>query len=88
MQVEGNRVVYMNLLAKHTLVESMRMLNAINETQYAVLVECCDLFLGNIVPNLIVYGSSDIQNPDTRCNSKTEFFLKRMVTIKNVVTEY
>lgn len=86
--VDANRVVYTNLYAKHTLVKSLHLLKVINDNQFELLSQCCDLCLGHLQPTLVLYGSSDIQNPDTRCNSKTEFFLKKITGMRRVYRNF
>jgi hypothetical protein len=72
----GKNVVYSGLHAKHTLVESMWTLGKIDQDEYDILKDCCDIFL-NITPDVVVYSSSDHNVITTHCDkhdSKAAFF--------------
>ena len=87
----NNRVVYIGLNTKHTLLNSLWELKAIDEREYGILNQCCEIFLEPITCDYVVYSSGDYNalssffDTGNRHDSKSVFFgLTQMAVVKRV----
>lgn len=58
-QPASSNVVYKNLLVEHTLLIGFWHIRYITDNELAILRRCCNLFIPDITPDIVIYSSAD-----------------------------
>jgi hypothetical protein len=59
IQPTSTNVVYKNLLVEHTLLQGFWQINYITDNEMAILRRCCNLFIPDVTPDIVIYSSAD-----------------------------
>jgi hypothetical protein len=81
----NENVVYKNLLMKETLLKGFRDIQYIDDMEFTILERCCKLFIPKIVPDLVIYSSTDENLIASFC---TGHFKKGKLTLHVAASRY